>query len=58
MDQLTSHLLKDTMEIQMASKTALQEVLCGGFQKCYEQPYEWWQNCVTASGQYSEANYI
>jgi hypothetical protein len=39
--------MKDAVEVQVASETALQEVAHGGFQKYFKQLYECWQKYVT-----------
>jgi hypothetical protein len=41
-EQLKGCDFKDATEVQVTSKTVLQEVACGDFQKCFEQLYESW----------------
>jgi hypothetical protein len=46
-DQLKGCHFREAEEIEFTLKTAMQ-VMCGGFQKCFEQFYEYWQMSVAA----------
>jgi hypothetical protein len=46
------------VEVRVPLKIMMQEVMHGGFPKCFKQLYECWQQCVAAERQYFEGNYI